>query len=138
MTTYVIAAELYDGWAKIGRTWRADSAQRLASCQCGNPRRLREVAVWDADCEAFLHRHFAALRGVGEWFALPSSVLADMAGATDARGYLGVAIRWPADRILALCPAAEGNPQRLAEAFAFAADAFRTAHDRPREAPNAP
>lgn len=72
--TYIIAANPYDGWAKIGRT-DYDPLRRLATLQTGNPRRLEVVAMWPVDAEDTLHRLLADLRGVGEWFALAPDML---------------------------------------------------------------
>lgn len=126
VTTYVVASEPYDGWAKIGRTDGAAIGARLPSLQTGNPRRLREIARWHAfdGLEEQMHRHFAAVRGVGEWFALPTSLLAEMAGASHHRrrqdlgqmDYMRVLVNWPVSRILGL---AEGDatPAALANQF---------------------
>lgn len=124
IVTYVLAAERYDGWAKIGRTSRGSAHDRMMQCQIGNPHRLRVVAEWVGDLEPQLHAHFAGVRGSGEWFALPVATLADMAESQQlARGYVGVMVRWPVERILVLGD--EGaTADELADLFAP-----RAAHD---------
>ena len=122
-STYILAAVRYDGWVKIGRTTHVDAAMRIASCQTGNPRRLRLVACWLGDHEETLHKHFAPVRGCGEWFAMPSAAIADLErAAAFARGYVSVMALWPASRILSL--GGGGPAEELADAFAP-----RTAHE---------
>lgn len=133
--TYVIAAERYDGWAKIGRTTHIDVARRVSGCQTGNPRRLRVVAWWDGDHERLLHEHLEAVRGNGEWFALPTSMLAEFAQMAGERlGFAGVLSRWSVARIAEV--AESDDPEVAAGRFACPADAL-TAHDRPRRRLNA-
>lgn len=59
------------GFVKIGRTTHL--ASRLRSLQAASPVPLTVAFVLEGGCdvETALHRHFAASRRHGEWFALP-------------------------------------------------------------------
>lgn len=106
--TYALASSPYDGWAKIGRS-KGTPAARLRGCQTGNPRRLTLAAVWAIDCEEALHAHYAPLRGVGEWFALPLGMLEHMASVWGASSPLvHLTLSWPLERALDLAAVTAG------------------------------
>lgn len=123
--TYVIASEPYDGWAKIGLS-RLSPDLRLRQCQTGNPRRLYVVGAWPDDVEETLHRYYRALRGGGEWFALPAAMLEDVAEwSARERGHVWLMTFWPVDRVLKV---ACGPTDPVALAANFSTDRTRTAH----------
>jgi hypothetical protein len=74
--TYFIATEPYSGWVKIGRSSNDSPDQRLLDGQCWSPHSLVVRAVLKVDIEQDLHALYATFRGPGEWFALPSALLA--------------------------------------------------------------
>lgn len=125
VSTYVVVSDPYDGWAKIGRTEGLDIGGRVPGLQTGNPRRLRAIAGWHVDAEEVFHLHFAPLRGVGEWFALPPVLLTDMISRTHhgdlkewrRHDHLALLHDWPVQRVLALADG-ESDPESLARQFA--------------------
>lgn len=73
------------GLVKIG--YAVNPNRRLTLLQTGNPERLTLMRVADGDrsTEAALHKHFAAQRVTGEWFAFSEQMLTigiDAPGAT--------------------------------------------------------
>ena len=68
---YVYLIESKEGF-KIGRTTRMKERTQLFAVKLPFPIKIRHYA-WFSDCvktESLLHRHFAAQRLEGEWFAL--------------------------------------------------------------------
>jgi Meiotically up-regulated gene 113 len=143
--TYVVASDPYNGWAKIGTTMQARGS-RLAELQTANPLRLRDIASWEVafygageqfyDCEKELHEHFAPLRGLGEWFALPASLLMEMKGGR-FRTTADLMYAWPASRIVELAVSEDVSPAVLAEQFAAPVSSHRLATSILRSVPNA-
>jgi hypothetical protein len=60
------------------------SSDRLPEHQTGNPRKLIILHVVVTDCvtavETYMHRKYASLRGLGEWFQFDESLLAEAIG----------------------------------------------------------
>ena len=65
----------------IGDKKDRSSADRMSEHQTGNPRKLVVLHVVVTDCvravETYMHRKYASLRGLGEWFQLDERSLAE-------------------------------------------------------------
>jgi hypothetical protein len=65
----------------IGDKKDRSSSDRMSEHQTGNPRKLVVLHVVVTDCvravETYMHRKYASLRGLGEWFQLDESSLAE-------------------------------------------------------------
>jgi hypothetical protein len=105
MPCYVIQAG-DSGFVKIG--WADDPDHRLADLQCGNHETLTIIRLIEGTpaTERWLHRKFAAHRGIREWFRLVPEML------TIEPIRLVSNLHWHADVIQAF-----GSIRQLAEAI---------------------